>query len=99
MTLEQYWIVFMKRWKIIFICFLVAGLGTFIGCKIMKPIYQSSTLVLVVIHSSNNNQSDYNNLLASDQLVQTEATLATSDLVLRAVVPKYRGLTLNSARK
>ena len=34
-------------------------------------------------------------MLASDQLVQTEATLATSDPVLREVVSHYRGLTLN----
>ena len=50
MTLEQYWTIVMKRWNIILICFLVVGLGTFIGSKIMKPLYQSSALVLVVIH-------------------------------------------------
>jgi len=60
----------------------------------MQPLYQSSALVQVVIRSSsNNNQADYNNLLASEQLVQTEATLATSDPVLRAVASHYPGLT------
>src|SRR6266702_6435495 len=85
MTLEQCWAIFIKRWPIILFCFLVVGLGTFIGSKLMKPLYQSSTLVQVVFQSSTNNQSDYNNLLTSDQLVQTEATLATSNPVLGVV--------------
>lgn len=59
----------------------------------MKPLYQSSALVQVVIRSGNNNQADYNNLLASDELVQTEATLTTSDTVLREVASHYPGLT------
>src|SRR6266566_3104792 len=94
MTLEQYWTVLIKRWQIILICFLVVGLGTFIGCKIMKPLYQSSALVQVSIRSSSNNQSSYNDLQASDQLVQTEATLATSDPVFREVASHYPGLSV-----
>jgi Mrp family chromosome partitioning ATPase len=94
MTLEQCWIIFIKRWPIILICFLVVGLGTFAGSKLMKPLYQSTALVQVVFHSTNNNQSDYNNLLAGDQLVQTDATLATSDQVLQAVAHDYH-MTLN----
>jgi Mrp family chromosome partitioning ATPase len=94
MTLEQFWTVIIKRWQIILICFLVVGLGTFIGSKLMKPLYQSSALVEVVIHSSSINQTSYTDLQASDQLVQTEATLATSDPVLRVVASHYTGLTV-----
>ena len=94
MTLEQYWAILIKHWKLVVICFLFVGVGTFIGSRLMQPLYQSSALVQVVIRSSsNNNQADYNNLLASEQLVQTEATLATSDPVLRAVASHYPGLT------
>jgi len=93
MTLEQYWAILVKRWKLIVICFVVVGLGAFIGSKLMKPLYQSSALVQVAIRSSNNNQADYNSLLASDELVGTEALLATSDTVLRAVASNYPGLT------
>ena len=95
MTFDQFWALVIKRWQVILICFLVVGLGTFIGSKLMKPVYQSSVLVQVAIHSSSNNQADYNSLLASDQLVQTEATLATSDLVLREVVSHYPGLAVD----
>lgn len=93
MTIEQYWAIVIKRWYIILICFLVVGLGAFIGSKLMKPLYQSSVLVQVVIRSSSNNQADYNNLQASDQLVQTEADLATDDTVLREVASHYPDLT------
>ncbi len=93
MTLEQYWTVLLKQWKLIVICFVIVGIGAFIGSKLMKPLYQSTALVQVVIRSSNNNQSDYTNLMASDQLVQTEATLATSDPVLREVASHYPDLT------
>lgn len=93
MTFEQYWAILVKRWYIIVACFLVVGMGTYIGCKLMKPLYQSSSLVQVVIRSSSNNQTDYNNLIASDQLVQTEATLATGYPVLSVVASHYPGLS------
>ena len=93
MTIEQYWAIVIKRWYIILICFLVVGLGAFIGSKLMKPLYQSSVLVQVVIRSGSNNQADYNNLQASDQLLQTEADLATDNVVLLEVASHYPDLT------
>src|SRR5579875_432609 len=92
MTFEQYWAVITKRWKLILSCFMVVGLGTFIVSKLMTPLYQSSVLVEVAIQTGSS-QADYNSLLASDQLVQTEAELATSDSVLREVAMHYPGLT------
>ncbi len=95
MTFEQFWIILVKQWKLIIICFLFVGIGAFIGSKLMKPTYQSSALIQVVIRSSSNNQADYNALMASDQLVQTEATLATSSSVLREVASHYPDLTVS----
>src|ERR1700676_1515296 len=92
MTFEQYWATLVKRWHVILICLLVVGLGALIGSKLMKPVYQSSALVQVAIRASSNNQADYTNLIASDQLVQTEATLATGYPVLREVASHYPGL-------
>ena len=99
MTLEQYWTILIKRWKLVVICFLLVGMGTFIGSKLMKPLYQSSVLVQVIIRSSNNNQADYNNLQASDLLVQTESTLAVSEPVLREVASHHPGLTVSQLAK
>lgn len=93
MTFDQYWAVLLKQWKLILACIMIVGLGTYIGSKIMTPLYQSTALVQVAIRSTNN-QADYNSLLASDQLVQTEASLAISDPVLRDVVSRYPGLTV-----
>jgi len=59
----------------------------------MTPLYQSTALVQVTLRSANN-QSDYTSLLASDELVQTEAQLATSDPVLREVASHFAGLTV-----
>jgi len=93
MTFEQYWAILTKQWRIIVVCFVVVGVGAYIGSKLMTPLYQSTTLVRIAIRSGNN-QADYNSLLASDQLVQTEAKLATSNLVLREVASHYPGLTV-----
>ena len=74
MTIEQFWIILVKRWMLIVICFLAVGIGTFIGTKLITPIYQSTTLVQVALQAQN--PSDVNSLLASNQLVQTESLLA-----------------------
>jgi lipopolysaccharide/colanic/teichoic acid biosynthesis glycosyltransferase len=68
MSFEQFWTIIGKQWRLIVICFPVLGLETFIGSKLMTPIYQSSALVQVAVRSSNS-QADYNSLLASDQRV------------------------------
>ncbi len=95
MTLEQYWAILLKQWKLVLICFLFVGLGTFIGSKLITPVYQSSALVQVALRSNaTSTQADLNSLMASDQLVQTEATLATSNPVLREVASHYPGLSV-----
>ncbi len=93
MTFEQYWAMLLKQWKVIVICFVVVGLGAYVGSKLMTPRYQSSVLVQVSIRSSNSLVSN-DNLLASDQLVQTEAQLVTSEPILHEVVSHYPGLTV-----
>ena len=92
MTLEQYWTIIVKRWRLIIICFLVVGVGAFIGSRLLTPLYQSTVLIQIAV-SSTSNQADYYSLLASDQLTQTEAKLATSTPVLSEVASHYRGLT------
>ncbi len=98
MTFEQYWTIAVKQWKTIAICFIIVGSGTYFVSKLLTPIYQSTALVQVTIRSANS-QSDINNLLASDQLVQTEAQLAISDPVLRRVVASYPELTVDQLTK
>src|SRR6266567_1949944 len=80
MTFEQYWLILIKRWRLILLCFLIVGLGAFIGSKLMKPLYQSSALIQVVF-SSTTSQANYDNLLA------------VSDPVLSEVATRYPDLT------
>jgi len=98
MTFDQYWDTLIKRWKLIVSCFVLIGLGTFIVTKLMTPIYQSEATVRINIRSGTN-QADINSLLASDQLVQTEAQLATSYQVLFQVASHYPGLTIDQLVK
>src|SRR5207244_11127215 len=98
MTFEHYWSTLVRQWKLILICFLVVGVGTYVVSRLMTPLYQSVVLIQVAIHSGNN-QADINSLLASDQLVQTEAQLAVSDPVLREVASHYAGLTVERLAK
>ena len=98
MTFDQYWNTLIKRWKLIVACFVVVGLGAYIGSKLITPVFQSTVLVQITI-SSNHNQADINSLLASDQLVQTEAQLAISDPVLREVASHYPGMTVEQLAK
>lgn len=80
------------------ICFVVTGLAVFVGSKLMTPLYQSTAFIQVAV-SSNNSQADINGLLASDQLVQTEAQLAVGDPVLREVASHYPGLSVDQLAK
>jgi tyrosine-protein kinase len=98
MTLEQYLKKLVKQWKLVVICIAVVGVVAYIGSRLMNPIYQSTALVEIAIRA-NNNQADINSLLASDQLVQTEAKLAVSDPVLREVASHYPGLTVQELSK
>lgn len=92
MTLEQYWTTLVKRWRLIVICSLLVGVGAAVGSKLMRPLYQSAAQVQVAVGAGGNIATEAS-LLASNELVQTEAVLATSDSVLREVASHYKGLT------
>src|SRR2546421_10839295 len=98
MTLEQYLIALVKQWKLMVTCIVVVGVAAYIGSKVMTPIYQSGAIVQIVFRTGNN-QSEYYRLLAANQRVQTETTLATSDPVLRQVASHYPGLTTDDLWK
>jgi capsular polysaccharide biosynthesis protein/Mrp family chromosome partitioning ATPase len=88
MTFALYWQVVRKQWKIVLGCLLLAGLGTFLVSKWMPPVYQATTLIQVTV-TTGTGQADYNSLLASNQLAQTEAQLSVSDSILREVAARY----------
>jgi Mrp family chromosome partitioning ATPase len=94
MTIEKFLTILVKRWWLVLLCFLTVGAGAYVGSRLMIPLYQSTALIQIAVRSSNNQGDYYSSLLASEQLVQTEATLATSDPVLREVVSHYPEMTV-----
>lgn len=98
MTFEHYWSIIVKRWKLILTCFVVMGLGAFIVSRLMTPLYQADAIMQVAVQTSTS-QADYTNLLASDQLVQTETQLATNSSVLGEVASHYPGMTIDKVAK
>jgi len=98
MTLRHTYTILVKRWLLVVICCFVLGLGAYVGSILSTPLYKSTALIQITIRSQSN-QADINSLLASDQLVQTEAQLAVSDPVLREVASHYPGLTVERLAK
>ncbi|GER85857.1 hypothetical protein KDW_00190 [Dictyobacter vulcani] len=92
MTFGQYWSIVVQRWYLILACCVLVGIGATLVSLFITPVYRSAVLIQVAIHSSGN-QSDINDLLASNQLVQTEAQLATSDPIVKEVAIHHPGLT------
>ncbi|HZO76175.1 MAG TPA: polysaccharide biosynthesis tyrosine autokinase [Ktedonobacteraceae bacterium] len=93
MTIEQYLHIIMKRWMVIVVCFVLVGGGAYVGSKLMTPLYQSTAIVEVIFNTGSNQTDSYTSLLASEQLLETETTLATSDPVLHEVASHYPGFT------
>ncbi|HEX6479081.1 MAG TPA: Wzz/FepE/Etk N-terminal domain-containing protein, partial [Ktedonobacteraceae bacterium] len=94
MTIEKFLTILVKRWWLVLLCFLTVGAGAYVGSGLMIPLYQSTALIQIAVRSSINQGDYYSSLLASEQLVQTEATLATSDSVLREVASHYPEMTV-----
>src|SRR5437660_5086885 len=94
MTLGRYVGIMGKRWRLITTCIVVVTLSAYLASKLMTPLYQSSVLIQITIHSGTN-QADINSLLASDQLIQTEAQLAVSTTVLHEVASHHSGLSVD----
>jgi non-specific protein-tyrosine kinase len=64
----------------------------------MKPLYQSTAVMEVVVHSGGDPFSN-DNILASQQLAQAETDLATTDSVLGEVASNYSGLSADDLAK
>ncbi len=100
MTFAQFYKALMKRWFIVVICFLLVGAGAYIGSSklFMKPIYQSTALIEVAIRAGNDPLLQ-DNILASEQLAQTESNLVTTSQVLDVVASHYPGLSADTLAK
>ncbi len=80
-------------------CCVLVGLGAYIGSsRLMQPLYQSTALMEVVIHSGGDPVNN-DNILASEQLAGAETQLATTNAVLGAAASHYPGLSADDLAK
>ena len=95
MTFAQFGAIVIKRWRLVVICFLVVGIATLIVTWYMPPTYQSTAWVQINLTVSSKGQPDYNSAVGAENLVQTEAQLATANSVLESVASHYPGMTVD----
>ncbi len=94
MTAEYYRDILLKRWRLILLCTLLVAVGTAVGSLFIPALYQSTVTVQLITPSVN-----VSLLGGADRVLQTETTLATSDLVVAQVVAHYPGLTTDQFKK
>ena len=83
-------LIWQRTWLIILVG-VVAAASTFFISKKISPVYETSTKVLVIA-APTGQSTDYNSILASQNLVPTYADLLTSESILGEVIQRL-GLT------
>lgn len=90
--LRQYWEMLRKRWLIVVALPIIAALTSgIVSFFILKPVYQSSTTLIVGKKATEEGQAavqmlDNNVLLANQQLAKTYAAIAQSRTVEQSVI-------------
>jgi non-specific protein-tyrosine kinase len=88
------YLVLLWHWAwVIVIAVIVAAVGAFVVSKLIPPVYQAKTTVLVDMAPSNKSL-DYNTLLLSSQLTQTYSQMLTKTPVLEEVATRLGLLEL-----
>ena len=85
--LRRYLVLF-RRWAwLLLLVSILAGVITFAANKLMTPMYQAST-TLLINEARPTNTTDYNAILTSERLARTYADLLTSRPVLFEVIER-----------
>ena len=86
------YLVLLWHWAwLIVLAVAIAAIGAFFISKLLPPVYQAKTTILVDMASSNKSL-DYNTLLMSSQLTQTYSQMLTKKPVLEEVATRL-GIT------
>lgn len=87
-----YYILLAKRWTwLVVLGIVICGLGTYLGSKLVAPVYRASSTLTITLNSST---SAYDNISASQLVAATYAQLITSPEMLRPVLAHHPGITL-----
>ena len=92
--IKRYLSILRNRWWILLLGTVLAGSSAFIFSRRQQPVYEAKTLLLINQGSSSGNAT-YSDILASEQLVSTYATMLTSRQVLDETISTL-GLSLGS---
>ena len=83
-----------RRWAwMILLGMVICGGGTYIVSKLMRPVYQASASIILMMGSSNT--SPYDSTSASLAALPTYASLITNPVVLNPVLAQHKGLTID----
>ena len=93
MELRAYLDIARRRWWILLLLPLIAGVTAFLVSKQMTPIY-SATATILVNQTSEPGVVQYNDVLTSERLTNTYAQLVERRVVLQAVIDKL-GLNMS----
>ena len=90
-VIELEWILsVIRRWLwLIVVCTLLATTSVFLVSSMMPPVY-SADATLLVAQTSGAGMTEYNAILASEQLALTYARMLTGRPVMEAVVARLR---------
>ncbi len=88
MLAEHYRNSILKHWLLILMCSVLTGVAVGLGSYLIAPTYQSTATVQLVTFSTSPAA-----ITAANQLLQTEANLATSASIVGQVARHYPGLT------
>ena len=95
-SLLNHYAMLARRWAWLMILGIaICGGVTYVVSKVIPPVYQASSTVIVNIQSSS---SAFDNINASEQIAPTYAQLLTSAQVLQPVLAKHPDLTLLQLR-
>src|SRR5579859_5787354 len=95
-SLLNHYVMLARRWAWLMILGItICGGVTYVVSKLIPPVYQASSTLIVNIQSSS---SAYDNINASEQSAPTYAQLITSSQVLQPVLVKHPNLTLLQLR-
>jgi non-specific protein-tyrosine kinase len=83
--LVKYLLLFWHWLWVILLALIIAIIGAYYVSKMIRPVYQAKTTVLVDMASSNSANSDYGFVLLNSQLTQTYSQMITKAPILTEV--------------
>jgi non-specific protein-tyrosine kinase len=83
MELREVFQTLRKRWWLILLCALCAGMAGFVASTLMEPVYQANVKLM---SSSNTGVVDYSSLMSGQQILATYRELLRTEPILQTAI-------------